>query len=264
MILPALALAAASFAVDASMNDGTVGWAAILSRTCATAYTAQGSTVSCTATAEAPARGGVRGVSPEALIEVAREVSPEWGTSLAEARARDPEAFKAAMSKGFRRLSSLAVLKARKPALYALRVEEIRVQGEIDALGPMWASASLTARAEEAASLEARIRGLSGTLVDLNLRSRAMELAELDAVMRSMRLELERDSRARESSVDAVVAACKAGSPSSVNLGRAPVDTLPPAAQTQPDAAASGRGVAPASPDGTTPREAPAADSPNP
>lgn len=191
------------------------------------------------ATSSVARRTGARGVSPEEIIAVARDVAPEWASMLEKARAEDPAAFQAAMTKGSRRLASLAVLRARKPQLYALRIEEIRVQGEIEGLVPLWVSASLGGRIGETKSLEARVRGLSGTLVDLNLRSRAMELAEIDAVMRTMRSELERDSRGREASVERMVAACREGRASTVLGGRSPVDTLPA------DAAASGSATPP-------------------
>ena len=181
-------------------------------------------------------RTGVRGVTADELIAVARDISSDLAATLVAARAKDATAFAAAAKAAPRRLSSLAVLKARKPALYALRIEEIRVQGELEDLSRHWASARLGARTSEAASLETRVRALSGTLVDLNLRSRAMELAELEAVMRSMRTDLERDSRGRDDSVGSVIAACRDGQEARVLGGRAPVagGPAPPPAPATP------------------------------
>jgi hypothetical protein len=245
MMLPTLALAALTLSMNPAgePGDSASHLHVIFARACAQLGAQPEGAPTCATAREGACRAGARGVTPEDLIAVAHDVSPEWGARLAEAKARDAEAFQAAMASGVRRLASLAVLKARKPALYALRVEEIRVQGEIDSLGPMWASARLSGRVEEASGLEARIRGLSGRLVDLNLRSRAMELAELDGVLRAMRKELEQDSRGREGSIDALVAACKAGTVSSVTLGRAPVDTLPATGQPLPASAAPESGA---------------------
>ena len=182
------------------------------------------------------------GPDADALISVARDVSPEWAKTLESARAKDPETFRAAAAKLGKRLSSLAVLRERKPALYALRVEELKVQGQLDGLGPQWISARMGNRAEEAAQLETQIRGLAGTLVDLNLRSRAMELAEIDAVMRTMRADLQRDASSRNETVERMVVAVRDGTGELILGGRSPVDasastaskTTPPPAPAAP------------------------------
>lgn len=173
--------------------------------------------------AEGQSRAG--GPDADALISVARDVSPEWAKTLESARAKGPEVFRAAAAKLGKRLSSLAVLREHKPALYALRVEELKVQGQLDGLGPQWISARMGNRAEEAAQLEAQIRGLAGTLVDLNLRSRAMELAEIDAVMRTMRTDLQRDASDRNETVERMVVAVRDGTGELILGGRSPVDT---------------------------------------
>ena len=174
-------------------------------------------------------RGG--SPDPDALIAVARDVAPAWAQTLEEARAKDPATFRAAAAKMGKRLSSLAVLRQHKPALYALRVEELRVQGQLDGLGAQWGSARLGNRTAEAEQLESQIRALAGTIVDLNLRSRAMELAEIDAVMRTMRASLEHDARARDETVGRIVDAYRDGRESPLLGGRSPVET-PAAAPT--------------------------------
>ena len=178
--------------------------------------------------AEAQSRAG--GPDADALISVARDVSPEWAKTLETARAKDPETFRAAAAKLGKRLSSLAVLREHKPALYALRVEELKVHGQLDGLGPQWISARMGSRAEEAAQIEIQIRGLAGTLVDLNLRSRAMELAEIDAVMRTMRADLQRDASGRNETVERMVVAVRDRTGELILGGRSPVDASASAA----------------------------------
>ena len=178
--------------------------------------------------AEGQSRAG--GPDADSLISVARDVSPEWAKTLETARAKDPETFRAAAAKLGKRLSSLAVLREHKPALYALRVEELKVQGQLDGLGPQWISARMGSRAEEAAQIETQIRGLAGTLVDLNLRSRAMELAEIDAVMRTMRADLQRDASGRNETVERMVFAVRDGTGELILGGRSPVDASASAA----------------------------------
>lgn len=186
------------------------------------------------------------GPDADALISVARDVSPEWAKTLETARAKDPETFRAAAAKLGKRLSSLAVLREHKPDLYALRVEELKVQGQLDGLGSQWISARMGNRTEEATQLENQIRGLAGTLVDLNLRSRAMELAEIDAVMRTMRADLQRDASGRNETVERMVVAVRDGTGERILGGRSPVESsaspaskiTPPVQTAAPDAPA--------------------------
>lgn len=163
----------------------------------------------------------------ERIIAVARDVSPEWAASLEKVRARDPAGFERATGVLAKRLKALAVLKERKPQLYALRVEELRIQGELTQLADHWRSAISTGRTEEAAGIEAQLRAKVGTMVDLNLRSRAMELAELDDVMRSMRGDLERDARGRDTTVKDALESYRRGEEPAI--GRSPVAVPAPA-----------------------------------
>ena len=196
---------------------------------------AVGDTTACQAQIECQTRTGCP--EPDALIAVARDVAPEWAKTLEEARAKDPATFRIAAERMGKRLASLAVLRRHKPALYALRVEELRVQGQLEGLGAQWGSAQLGNRQAEAQQIESQIRALAGTIVDLNLRSRAMELAEIDTVMRTMRSGLEQDARARDETVSKIVDAYRDGREAPVLGvllgGRSPVDSATPAA-TQP------------------------------
>lgn len=193
----------------------------------------------------------------ERIIAVARDVSPEWAASLEKVRERDPAGFERATGVLAKRLKALAVLKDRKPQLYALRVEELRIQGEVTALADQWRSAVATGRTEEAAGIETQLRAKVGTMVDLNLRSRAMELAELDEVMRSMRGDLERDARARDTTVAEALESYRRGEEPAI--GRSPVAvpatvaapdvTAPKASPASPAASASPSPPAPAAPE---------------
>ena len=190
----------------------------------------------------------------ERIIDVARDVSPEWAASLEKVRERDPAGFERATGVLAKRLKALAVLKDRKPQLYALRVEELRIQGEVTALADQWRSAISTGRTEEATGIEAQLRSKVGTMVDLNLRSRAMELAELDAVMRSMRDDLERDARARDTTVADAIEAYRRGE--APEIGRSPV-SMPPAVGAPGVAEPPTGAAAPTAPTGPSPAPAP-------
>lgn len=190
----------------------------------------------------------------ERIIDVARDVSPEWAASLEKVRERDPAGFERATGVLAKRLKALAVLKDRKPQLYALRVEELRIQGEVTALADQWRSAISTGRTEDATGIEAQLRSKVGTMVDLNLRSRAMELAELDAVMRSMRDDLERDARARDTTVADAIEAYRRGE--APEIGRSPV-AVPPAVGAPGVAEPPTGAAAPTAPTGPSPAPAP-------
>lgn len=180
------------------------------------------------ASLEQAVQSGALQPDPQTIIDVARDVSPELLAMLEQARASDPVAFNEAVARAGKRLTALAVLRVRKPALYALRIEEIRVQGEIEEVGSAWLAQR--GSGDEAAALqsEARVRELAGSLVDLNLRSRGLELAEIDAVVRAMRTDLERDARQRDATVDQVVTGVREGRQEALLGGRTAFTPTPP------------------------------------
>jgi|GEM_PF-881183 len=169
---------------------------------------------------EQSSQGAAAQPDPQTIIDVARDVSPELLTMLEQALASDPAAFNEAVARAGKRLTALAVLRARKPALYALRIEEIRVQGELEEAGSAWMAQRGAGGEAAVLQSEARVRELAGRLVDLNLRSRGLELAEIDSVVRAMRIDLERDARQRDTTVDQVVAGVREGRQEALLGGR--------------------------------------------
>ena len=166
-------------------------------------------------------------LSPEQMdriIAVARDLSPELATRLDEARARNADAFRSALGAQAKRLGSLAVLRERRPELYAIRIQELRLEAQVLALGEQLRSAIDAGRTDDAARLEATLRPLVLSFVDSNLRSRAVELASLDAMMRELRVDLERDARQRTDTVDQWVNALREGKEPVALGGRRPAD----------------------------------------
>lgn len=158
------------------------------------------------------------------IVAVARDLSPELAARLEAARARDAESFREALGSQAKRLGSLAVLRERRPELYAIRVQELRLEAQVLALGEQLHSAIDAGRAEDAARLEATLRPLVLSFVDSNLRSRAVELASLDAMMRELRVDLERDARQRTDTVERWVEALRQGREPMALGGRRPSD----------------------------------------
>jgi len=168
-----------------------------------------------------------RVLSPEQMdriIAVARDLSVDLATRLDEARARDAETFRTALGTQAKRLGSLAVLRERRPELYAIRIEELRLEAQVLALGEQVHSAIAAGRTDDAERLEARLRPLLLSFVDSNLRSRAVELASLDSMMRELRVDLERDARQRTDTVENWVEALRDGREPAALGGRRPSD----------------------------------------
>ncbi|MBM4104974.1 MAG: hypothetical protein FJ257_01495 [Phycisphaerae bacterium] len=161
--------------------------------------------------------GSPRRLTPEQVemvIEVAREVFPEWGERLEQMRASDPEALERAVASNARRLFSLAMLRRRNPELYELKVTELRNQMELRRLSEAMAALRGAGAEEEAiGALRAQIRVLATEQVDLELRTRALELAAMDDALRRMKDELATDTNARAASIDAMVEAIESGRP---------------------------------------------------
>ena len=158
------------------------------------------------------------------IIAVARDLSPELAARLDEARSRDADSFRSALGSQAKRLGSLAVLRERRPELYAIRIQELRLEAQVLALGEQLHSAIDAGRTDDAARLEATLRPLVLSFVDSNLRSRAVELASLDAMMRELRVDLERDARQRTDTVERWVEALRDGREPVALGGRRPAD----------------------------------------
>ena len=75
------------------------------------------------------------------VIAVARDVSPDLAKQLEEKRNVAPDDMSQAMRQSARRLVALAVLKERNPGLYAIRVEDVRLQLELRSLGEAYRAA---------------------------------------------------------------------------------------------------------------------------
>lgn len=159
------------------------------------------------------------------IIAVARDLSPELAARLDEARSRDADSFRAALGTQAKRLGSLAVLRERRPELYAIRIQELRLEAQVLALGEQLHSAIDAGRTDDAARLEATLRPLVLSFVDSNLRSRAVELASLDAMMRELRIDLERDARQRTDTVEQWVKALRDGREPVALGGRRPAES---------------------------------------
>jgi hypothetical protein len=147
----------------------------------------------------------------EQVIGVAGEVVPEWGERLRALQNSDPEALDRALASSGRRLMSLAALRQRSPELYALKVAELRNQMELRRLGGVLRQALAEGRSDDAAATRAEIRRLAERQVDFGLRTRAEELAAMDAALLRMRLELAEEAKRRQQSIDDLVEAIESG-----------------------------------------------------
>ena len=147
------------------------------------------------------------------IVAVARDVSPELAAEIEKARTESPERMAQSMRQNARRLMGLAVLKDRNPDLYAIRVEELRLQLELRALGEQWRAANEAKDASRAQQLSQQIDAKVRSQVDVDLKARAQELVALDAQLKSLREELVDEQRRMAERVAERIEAVKSGQP---------------------------------------------------
>ena len=173
------------------------------------------------ATGDAVRRDGGRGrpdgpMSPamvERVLAVARDVSPELAAQLEKMRAESPEQVSQAMRQNARRLMALAVIKERNPDLYAVRVEDARLQLELRKLGDQYRAAMQAGDAAAAEAVGTQIAAKVRAQVDVDLKARAQELVALDEQMKALREELVTEERRTAERVAERIDAVKKGQP---------------------------------------------------
>lgn len=149
----------------------------------------------------------------ERIIAVARDVSPDLAKELAARQQSAPDEMSQSMRQNARRLMAMAVLKERNPDLYAIRVEDLRLQLELRSLGDRWRAARDAKDDASAAAVLAQIEAKCRAQADLDLKARAQELVALDAQLKSMREELVREQARSAERVAERVEATKSGQP---------------------------------------------------
>lgn len=132
------------------------------------------------------------------LIGVVTDVSPEWGALLKERATTDPEGVKRALLSNGGRFLALAVLRDQNPDLYRLKVDELRKQAETKELVRRYRAANQKGDQAAAQAVYARLESAVRELVDLDLRTRAQELAALDRHVTELKNELHRDTSQRQ------------------------------------------------------------------
>ena len=158
----------------------------------------------------------------ERVIAVARDVSPELAAEIEKVRAEIPDRMSQSVRMNARRLMGLAVLKDRNPGLYAIRVEELRLQLELRDLGERWRAATAAKDEANAASLAAQIETKARAQVDVDLKARAQELVALDAQLKTLREELVEEQRRTAERVRERIEAVKSGQPPAPRRGAPP------------------------------------------
>lgn len=125
------------------------------------------------------------------VIAVANDVSPDWAESLKKLHEEDSESLTESIRKNGRRLLGLAMLRERDPALYEVRVGELRCNRELSAVSVAYKEAIRDGRNEDAEELREQVRVLVKQSLDFELRARAMELAALDKALRELKSQLQ-------------------------------------------------------------------------
>ncbi len=145
-----------------------------------------------------------RNPSPEELdrlILVAGQLKPEWGTDLAKLRKTNQTKFKDSVVR-YRRLWHLVELQERNPALYELRLTEMKNGERLRQLAQAYREALDGGSTDQADQLMAELNGLAQNQVDLQARVRAEELSAMAEALEKLRLDMieelaQRDELAR-------------------------------------------------------------------
>lgn len=165
---------------------------------------------------DAPRRGGTP-MPPEMrtkVLEVANDVSPDLADKLKKAfDAMGPDDAVRALPQNARRLMALVVLKERNPDLYQTRVEDLRLQLELHALGGKY-------QAAQAANDQAAMQRLDGEIsvqarrqVAAELKARGQELKALADQLDRMKSELLTETQQQDARVAERIEAVKSGQP---------------------------------------------------
>ena len=138
-------------------------------------------------------RGPMRPEYVLEVIEVVNDIDPTWGQSLKTLNEEDPEEASRKIMQHGMRLRGLVLIRKRNPALYDMKVKEFKCARELRTGARAYNLAMSEGRVEEAGSLETELRALVKKSMDLELQSRAMELAALDRALQELksRLQLE-------------------------------------------------------------------------
>ena len=157
-----------------------------------------------------------------AVIEVAGEISPEWGRGLEERAARNERQLRAALGAGARRLLALVALRERAPKVYEAKVVEFRAQARTEraaeALARLERAAGegsgdgATGTTDEAALAAARaeLDAAAAEQVAATFAARRLELDALEARLAQFRADLAEDEQAAEAEAAALVEDAKA------------------------------------------------------
>ena len=131
----------------------------------------------------------------ERVVAVAREVSPDWGETLAARAKENPDQVKESLRGGARRLLALTALKERAPKVFAAKVAELRAQGEtaraVAELRRL--EADNTSTEDALAAARAALDACAKRQVEATIAARAEELSALEQYIDRMRKDLARD-----------------------------------------------------------------------
>ncbi len=155
------------------------------------------------------------------VVEVAREVSPEWGDGLAARREQSPDQLRVLLRTSGRRLLGLAALKERAPEVYAAKIAELKAQAvtervaselrraeeAVEAVSGQGAAGEAAREAAEArvAELEQRLSAAAASQIDATLAARRAEIEALEQRLAAIRTEIAQDERARDAMAEEVV-----------------------------------------------------------
>lgn len=139
----------------------------------------------------------------EKLIEVARDINPNWATSITERLEQDRDGTVRAMAQSGRRLLSLVALRDKDPALYDAKIRELRLQLELRETAIAYHDAKASNRSDDVERARAKIADLSRKAIDADRRSRSLELLAMERLLAEFVARLRNDSQPAKLESDA-------------------------------------------------------------
>lgn len=148
-----------------------------------------------------PARGmrGQRGTDGpmteeaiEHVLEIAAEIDPELAERLQALCASDPEGFDRIIRRQGRRLGALVEMRESDPALFEVKVSELKIDAEIRELAETIRAARAEHAGEDVMAAEMEgLRGLMRARIALGMRAQHLYIERLEQHLATMRTRLD-------------------------------------------------------------------------
>jgi len=138
----------------------------------------------------------------EEALSIIAELKPEAAERLRALRAEDPRRFAGELRGRFPRLGYLLRLKQADPAMYELRVSDMKLAGQSMRLAQAWRTADAAGEADKADDLREQLAAVAADHFAVRQEIRAAELRKLEERLEALRDELEQRQADRDTIIE--------------------------------------------------------------